>query len=444
MPYPALAALCLFLDLAAYGALTRLVGLSPFAANLCAVPLSGIAVLALLLVRPAPAPISPGRRDPVRLGLCLVWIGLFALLSGHALNWLAGAGQSVALAKVAAAILHAAVSPPILRRLLTRATGEPVRLAGLGLGILAILGLAALPQPSAPHDPGLDVRGQYAEKRNPPHAALRVFHLGHSLVGRNMPVMLAQLADAGQGHGQGRGHDHALQLGWGTSLREHFEPDLTINGFELENATPRYRDAHEALASGEYDAFIMTEMVRLSDAIRYHHSTDYAAKWAAEAVAGNPDITIFLYETWHALDDTPDWLERLPDDLENQWTSALLWPAARAAGQPVYLIPAGQVMARLVTEVEASPDGIGELKSREDLFTFNDQGERDMIHPNDLGLYLVALTHYAVLYGASPIGLPHELLLEDGTPATAPSPELALRMQEIVWDVVRNLDLTGV
>ena len=45
-----------------------------------------------------------------------------------------------------------------------------------------------------------------------------------------------------------------------------------------------------------------------------------------------------------------------------------------------------------------------------------------------LGIYLVALTHYAVLYGKSPVGLPHELRRADGTPATAPSPELARRM----------------
>ncbi len=38
-----------------------------------------------------------------------------------------------------------------------------------------------------------------------PEGPLTVFHLGHSLVGRDMPAMLAQLA----GHGS-----HASQLGW--------------------------------------------------------------------------------------------------------------------------------------------------------------------------------------------------------------------------------------
>lgn len=51
----------------------------------------------------------------------------------------------------------------------------------------------------------------------------------------------------------------------------------------------------------------------------------------------------------------------------------------------------------------------------------------------------MALTHYAVLYGKSPVGLPHELKRADGSPATAPSPELARRMQEIVWEVVTRI-----
>ena len=283
-------------------------------------------------------------------------------------------------------------------------------------------------------DDDADVQALYQSGRVLPSGPLRVYHLGHSLVGRDMPAMLAQLA--------GQGHDYALQLGWGTALSEHFQGSGAISGFEQENATPHYRDAHEALKSGEYDAFVMTEMVRLKDALRYKDSSAHAGKWAAEAAAGNPDTQIFLYESWHALDDRPEWLGRLPDDLETMWKPGLLWPATRAAGRPVWLIPAGQVMARLVAEAEAG--GIAELTSREDLFARNPDGSLDTIHPNDLGIYLVALTHYAVLYGKSPVGLPHQLLRADGTPADAPSPELARRMQELVWEVVLAEPLTGI
>lgn len=306
------------------------------------------------------------------------------------------------------------------------------------LALLVVAVVAALfywrhAQGTAPDD-GADVQALYQGGRALPQGPLRVYHLGHSLVGRDMPAMLAQLA--------GAGHDYALQLGWGTALREHFQGRDAINGFDQENATPRHREAHEALSSGDYDAFVMTEMVRLQDAIQYKESPLYAGKWAAKAAQANPGGQIFLYESWHALDDQPDWLSRLPQDLETLWKPGLLWPAARAAGKPVWLIPAGQVMARLVAEAEAR-GGIAELASREDLFARNPDGSLDPIHPNDLGAYLVALTHYAVLYGQSPVGLPHALMRADGSPADAPSPELARRMQELVWEVVSTQPLTG-
>jgi hypothetical protein len=63
---------------------------------------------------------------------------------------------------------------------------------------------------------------------------------------------------------------------------------------------------------------------------------------------------------------------------------------------------------------------------------------------NDLGNQFVALVHYAVLYGKSPVGLPHALLRGDGTPAEVPDPELARLMQEVAWAAARSTPLTGV
>ena len=66
-----------------------------------------------------------------------------------------------------------------------------------------------------------------------------VYHLGHSLVGTNMPILLRQLAQAGVG----AGHSYNSQLGWGTVLKAHWDPDTPIKGFEESNADPAYRDA---------------------------------------------------------------------------------------------------------------------------------------------------------------------------------------------------------
>ncbi len=312
--------------------------------------------------------------------------------------------------------------------------GVPLRyLIALAL-VALVLGLVWFASAGwrAKADDGADVQVFYQAPRVLPSGPLRVYHLGHSLVGRDMPAMLAQLA----------GHDYALQLGWGAALSEHWQGRDAINGFDAENATPHHRDPHQALDSGEYDAFVLTEMVRLQDAIDYKDSRNAVAKWAAKAAKGNPDGQIFLYESWHALDDQPEWLARLPQDLEAMWKPDLLWPAARAAGKPVWLIPAGQVMAAVVTEAEAGT--LPGLTSREELFSRSPDGTLDTIHPNDLGIYIVALTHYAVLYGRSPVGLPAALAKADGSPAQAPSPELARRLQEITWQVVRSQPLTGI
>lgn len=275
----------------------------------------------------------------------------------------------------------------------------------------------------------------YATPLPAPTGPLNVFHLGHSLVGRDMPAMLAQLA----------GHGHASQLGWGTPLKTHWEPDDPIQGFETENAHPRYRDAKAALASGEYDAFVLTEMVEIEAAVDYFDAPIYLEKWVSAARAGNPEIRSFLYESWHSLDDPNGWLERLDTDPARYWEGVLIAQALAQQPEagPIHVIPAGRVMAALVRRIEAS-EGVDGVTSREDLFARNPDGTLDTIHVNDLGSYLVALTHYAVLYQTSPEGLPAQLDRADGTPATAPGAELAQLMQRTVWEVVSALPVTGI
>ncbi|KIC45502.1 hypothetical protein RA28_10500 [Ruegeria sp. ANG-S4] len=257
-----------------------------------------------------------------------------------------------------------------------------------------------------------------------------VFHLGHSLVGPDMPAMLTQLA--------GKDHDYSSQLGWGTPLKAHWEPEETINGFELRNSPSDYADAQEAIATGDYNTLILTEMVEIRAAIKYFDSAKYLHEWVQLGRQSNPDMRVYLYETWHSLDGEEDWLERLDKDLERYWETEILRRALAHEDnpQPVYVIPAGQVMSQFVKEIERR-DGVGSISGRRDLFS-------DDIHLNDYGTYLVALTHYAVLYQKSPVGLPHELSKADGTPAADPGPTAAQLMQETVWDVVKSYRRTGV
>ena len=272
---------------------------------------------------------------------------------------------------------------------------------------------------------------QYAVPLSAPEGPVPVFHLGHSLVGRDMPSMLAQLA----------GHDYASQLGWGASLKGHWTGD--IPGFAEENAHPRFRPAFEAVESGSYPVVVLTEMVEIRDAIRYFDSARYLAQWAQRVRAARPDARIYLYETWHRLDDPEGFLVRLDTDRLRYWEDALLRRAATWEGVgTIYVIPGGQVMAAAVRAIEAGK--VPGLSRREDLFAKDASGATDTIHFNDLGAYLMALTHYAVIYHDMPSGLPPDLARADGSPVTPILPETAEALQRIVWDVVTGYAATGV
>lgn len=72
------------------------------------------------------------------------------------------------------------------------------------------------------------------------------------------------------------------------------------------------------------------------------------------------------------------------------------------------------------------------MTRREDFFLKTPDGAQDQIHLSDLGAWLVATVHYAVLYQQSPEGLPAALLLADEMPA----PEAERALQQVVWEVV--------
>lgn len=256
-----------------------------------------------------------------------------------------------------------------------------------------------------------------------PTGPMAVYHLGHSLVGREMPALLAQMG----------GHDHASQLGWGSSLKDHWTGDVA--GFETENAHPNHQPAGEALDSGRFPVVVLTEMVEIRDAIRYHDSARHLALWAARARAARPDVRLYLYETWHRTDDPEGWLARIDADGARYWQGDLLAGAMAQEGVgEIYVIPGGPVMAAAVRAIEAG--AVPGLTSRDDLFARDEAGAVDTIHFNQIGAYLMALTHYAVIYQRSPEGMQEGLI-------TDLSPETALALQRIVWDVVSGYSLTG-
>jgi hypothetical protein len=245
-----------------------------------------------------------------------------------------------------------------------------------------------------------------------------IYHLGHSLVGRDMPAMLAQLT----------GWEHHSQLGWGASLMQHWQGD--VPGFAEENAHAAHRPAG-AIASGGYGALVLTEMVELKDAIRYHDSAEHLARWARRAAEGGVG-RVYLYETWHHLNDPAGWETRVAGD-RALWAGLIARAMAQDGVPPIRVIPGGAALAAVAALGVPGVPGIDALFA-----------PGDTIHLNDLGHYVIALTHYAVLTHRSPEGLPHALTRADGTAMNPVDTATASAIQRAVWQVVADDAMTGV
>ena len=407
------------LDFVVFASLLRFTGLEAFHANLAAFT---AAVCCSYMLNRFWSFADRRSGSPISF---ILWMTAIALLSSWILAWLVGAGLHIALSKVAVTALVMALSYSAMNLLVFRA--DRIRAAFIGglAAVLAAVGLTlALPPGDGPRGLSKEMRALYPDTAQPPvETGLRVYHLGHSLVGRDMPAMLQQLA--------GHGHVYRSQLGWGTTLSQHLQGPDSVFGYTAENNHPQFEPLAEMLVNADYDVLVFTEMIGLDAAIRYHGSGAAVRQLVETAHAANANLSFALYETWHPLNEG-DWLARISEDRATMWEPYLLAPAIEAAGgKPVRIIPAGTVMAELVRRVEATAGGIGGMKNRYDLFS-------DDIHLNDFGHYLVALTHYASLYRRSPEGLPYNLQRADGSPASAPAPELALEMQRVVWQVVSS------
>ena len=281
------------------------------------------------------------------------------------------------------------------------------------------------------------LKNLYPKPLTRPKKKLNVYHLGHSLVGRTMPLMLQQLA--------GPGHNFRSQLGWGASLKEHWEPEMEIKGFDKENNHENYESVFDAIRGARFDAFVLTEMVEIKDAVIYYDSARYLQMFVDEIAQYNPNARVFLYESWHRVTDQEGWITRLDRDLDYYWLGKIVDRAHRfmKSNKAIYIIPVGQVMSAFFKEI-ARRGGIEGINNPEDIFTRSPDGSLDDIHVNDIGSYLNALVHYAVLYQRSPEGLPYQLKNETGGNALAPSKDAAKLMQEITWRVVSDNYRTGI
>ncbi|MEW2912727.1 hypothetical protein [Leisingera sp. JC11] len=244
-----------------------------------------------------------------------------------------------------------------------------------------------------------------------------VVMIGHSLFGPDNPQMLEQLLDA-----RGEAAVEA-QIINGAPLSYNWQHSGNAEGV----------DSRERLTRPA-DAVILTEAIPLANHLKWSGTEQAVTQFYELARTTNPEVQFYLQETWHSLDsgtgaEVPfddgaevPWRVRLEQDLP-RWQTVVEEVNATTGGD-IKLLPAGQAMARLDDAIQAGT--MPELASIRDVFA-------DDIHPNATGFYFLALLQYAVLTGKDPAGLPHRLTDRWDKPYSAPSAELAARLQAIAW-----------
>lgn len=192
---------------------------------------------------------------------------------------------------------------------------------------------------------------------------------------------------------------------------------------------------------GRFDVLVLTERTPLSRTIKWHDSPDMALKWARHAWENGSDgkgAATVLYATWPEIDtgpgtpnpyDDPDGdltlLERLPKELADWERIVDHVNANRPSAMPQMRLIPGPLLIGGAAKAIAAGEAPG-LEAVSDLFS-------DAIHLNERGAYLVALAHYAVVYGRDPRELP-----EEGADV-----EMKAWMQDFVWATLKGYERAG-
>ncbi len=290
----------------------------------------------------------------------------------------------------------------------------------------AILGgLATVPLVAAARD----VRAQGATERP---FNLRIVMSGHSLTDPVPHPLTILVKAAGGAASRGMVIDNSSIPGSTAKLRWINELNLPV-------------DARRDLA--RYDLLVLTERVPVRSAIGWEEAPAFAQQWFdhawSEGNGGKGAETIY-YASWVDIRsgpgntddyDLPDerlipLRERLDLEMASWQEVADQVNANRPAGSPAMrVIPGPKILAAVLDAIAAgTAPGLSGIK---DLF-------EDTIHPNAKGAYLIALAHFAVIYGRDPRTIP-KLRGEPGWP----SAEQQEWMKTLVWDVLRGYPDSG-
>lgn len=265
----------------------------------------------------------------------------------------------------------------------------------------------------------------------------RPFYIGHSLVNKDMPKMVNDLAvDANLSTNYG------IQIINGSTLRWNYNNATSAEGTPYTTAFP----------NGNYNNLVITEAVPLQNHLTWSDTYIYANNFYDYAKNNNNStpIKLFIYETWHCINSGLTGC-----DYDNSVNSNTLWHPRLQADWPlwtgivdyvrdenptnngIWMIPGGQALYNLTTQINNG--NVAGIASFTDLFD-------DDIHLNNKGNYFIACVMYATIFKQSPFGLTTNINNTSGQPFTdMPTQAQAEVMQQVAWNTVTSLSSwTGV
>lgn len=259
---------------------------------------------------------------------------------------------------------------------------------------------------------------------------LRMVMSGHSLTDP-IPHPLEALVKAAGGQ-QSRGMVIDSSTIPGSPAEHRWENDLNLPV-----------DARRDIA--KYDLLVLTERVAVRATLEWHHADRIALTWFEHAWKkgrGGKGAETVYYASWIGLDSgkpsawdqTEDqklpFRERLDVEMTAWQSIADFVNANRPQGSPpMRVIPGPKIMAAVYDAIKAgTAPGLSRMQ---ELF-------EDDIHVNAKGAFLIALAHYAVIYGRDPREIPG-LRGEPGWPTAAQQGW----MKDLVWRVVSTYPDSG-
>jgi hypothetical protein len=263
-----------------------------------------------------------------------------------------------------------------------------------------------------------------------PARADNVLHIGHSLMEKEMPQFVQTLADEAK-----IPHSYSYQLIIGSPLTYQWD----IGNFDEETQKTKGRQgvsARDSLSTGKFNALIMCDATPVLTHLKWG-SLESAPKFYDLALSSNPRTRVYLYHFWPSL-NAPDYNAAFTEELKAYETIADTMAQKHAAKFPdgkVMIVPAGAAVVEMKRRIEARQvPGINNIR---EIYA-------DDIHLTPKGMYLVALVHFATLYGKDPTGMSARMEGPWGNVLVDLPPATATVFQEIAWKAVTDYKRSGV